>query len=63
VDAERLEELAAEHARLKRELAEQIFESDVIKDVLRRKLEGIGETRAIADDRRRQPRIPGSPRY
>ncbi len=36
-DARRLKELEAENARLKKLLAEQIFENDVIKDVLRKK--------------------------
>ena len=36
-DAKRLKELEAENARLKRLLAEQMFENDVIKDVLRKK--------------------------
>ena len=33
-DAKRLKELEAENARLKKLLAEQMFENDVIKDVL-----------------------------
>lgn len=36
-DAKRLKELESENARLKKLLAEQIFENDVIKDVLRKK--------------------------
>lgn len=36
-DAKRLRELEAENARLKRLLAEQLFENDVIKEVLRKK--------------------------
>lgn len=36
-DAKRLKDLESENARLKRLLAEQIFENDVIKDVLRKK--------------------------
>lgn len=36
-DAKRLKELEAENARLKKLLAEQIFENDVIKNVLRKK--------------------------
>ena len=36
-DAKRLKELEADNARLKKLLAEQIFENDVIKDVLRKK--------------------------
>jgi putative transposase len=36
-DAKRLKELEAENARLKKLLAEQVFENDVIKDVLRKK--------------------------
>ena len=36
-DAKRLRDLEAENARLKKLLAEQIFENDVIKDVLRKK--------------------------
>jgi putative transposase len=36
-DAKRLKDLEAENARLKKLLAEQTFENDVIKDVLRKK--------------------------
>ncbi len=36
-DAKRLKDLEAENARLKKRLAEQIFENDVIQDVLRKK--------------------------
>ena len=36
-EAKRLKELEAENARLKKLLAEQIFENDVIKEVLRKK--------------------------
>lgn len=36
-DAKRLKDLEAQNARLKKLLAEQIFENDVIKDVLRKK--------------------------
>jgi putative transposase len=36
-DAKRLKELEAENARLKKLLAEQMFENDVIKEVLRKK--------------------------
>lgn len=36
-EAKRLKELEVENARLKKLLAEQIFENDVIKDVLRKK--------------------------
>ena len=36
-DAKRLKELEAENTRLKKLLAEQMFENDVIKDVLRKK--------------------------
>ena len=36
-DARRLKDLEAENAPLKKLLAEQIFENDVIKDVLRKK--------------------------
>ena len=36
-DAKRLKDLEAENARLKKLLAEQIFENDVIKDVLLKK--------------------------
>ena len=36
-DAKRLKDLEADNARLKKLLAEQIFENDVIKDVLRNK--------------------------
>ncbi|MBZ4187010.1 IS3 family transposase [Thermomonas sp. RSS23] len=37
-DAKRLKELEAENTRLKKLLAEQMFENDVIKDALRKKL-------------------------
>ncbi len=36
-DAKRLKDLESENARLKKLLAEQIFENDVIKDVLRKR--------------------------
>ena len=36
-DAKRLKDLESENARLKKLLAERIFENDVIKDVLRKK--------------------------
>ena len=36
-DAKRLKELESENARLKKLLAEQMFENDVIRDVLRKK--------------------------
>ena len=36
-DAKRLKELETENTRLKKLLAEQLFENDVIKDVLRKK--------------------------
>ena len=36
-DAKRLKELETENSRLKKLLAEQMFENDVIKDVLRKK--------------------------
>jgi len=36
-DAKRLRELETENGRLKRLLAEQVFENDVIKEVLRKK--------------------------
>ena len=36
-DAKRLKELEAENTRLKKLLAEQVFENDVIKDALRKK--------------------------
>lgn len=36
-DAKRLKELEAENTRLKKLLAEQMFENDVIKDALRKK--------------------------
>jgi len=36
-DAKRLKELEAENNRLKKLLAEQVFESDVIRDALRKK--------------------------
>lgn len=36
-DAKRLKDLEAENTRLKKRLAEQVFENDVIKDALRKK--------------------------
>lgn len=36
-DAKRLKDLEAENKRLKKLLAEQVFENDVIKDALRKK--------------------------
>ena len=36
-DAKHLKELDVENARLKKLLAEQVFENDVIKDALRKK--------------------------
>ena len=36
-DAKRLRELETENARLKKLLAEQVFENDLIKDALRKK--------------------------
>ena len=36
-DAKRLKELETENARLKKPLAEQVLENEVIKDVLRKK--------------------------
>ncbi len=36
-DAKRLNDLEAENTRLKKLLAEQVFENDVIKDALRKK--------------------------
>jgi putative transposase len=36
-DAKRLKDLQAENTRLKKLLAEQVFENDLIKDVLRKK--------------------------
>jgi len=36
-EAKRLQELESENARLKKLLAEQIFENDIIKHVLRKK--------------------------
>lgn len=36
-DAKRLKDLEAENARLKKLLAEHVFENDVIKDALRKK--------------------------
>ena len=36
-DAKRLKDLEAENARLKKLLAEQMFENDLIKDALRKK--------------------------
>ncbi|SOU12543.1 IS1404 transposase [Xanthomonas arboricola pv. fragariae] len=36
-DAKRLKDLEAENARLKKLLAEQLFENDLIKDALRKK--------------------------
>jgi len=41
-DAKRLKELEAENARLKKLLAEQVFENDVIKDALRKSGERTG---------------------
>ena len=37
-DAKRLKDLEAENARLKKLLAEQVFENDVIEEVLRKKV-------------------------
>ena len=54
LDAKRLKDLEAENARLKKLLAEQIFENDVIKDVLRMSPDRTSETRVgAADDRAR----------
>ncbi len=36
-DAKRLKDLESENARLKKLLAEQLFENDLIKDALRKK--------------------------
>ncbi|WP_313642675.1 IS3 family transposase [Stenotrophomonas sp.] len=62
-DAKRLKDLEAENTRLKKLLAEQVFENDVIKDALRKKLvtaparrllvrsmveKGLSERRALA---------------
>ena len=47
-DAKRLKDLEAENARLKKLLAEQIFENDVIKDVLRKSLDRAGKAIAGA---------------
>jgi putative transposase len=53
-DAKRLKDLEAENARLKKLLAEQIFENDVIKDVLAKKALTAPATRVgAADDRAR----------
>jgi len=47
-DAKRLKELEAENTRLKKLLAEQMFENDVIKDVLRKSRNRTGATCAGA---------------
>ena len=36
-DAKRLKDLESENARLKKLLAEQLFENDLVKDALRKK--------------------------
>ncbi|WLA10408.1 IS3 family transposase [Xanthomonas translucens] len=46
-DAKRLKDLEAENARLKKLLAEQLFENDLIKDALRKKLVSAPARRAL----------------
>ncbi|WP_455433388.1 IS3 family transposase [Xanthomonas hyacinthi] len=46
-DAKRLKDLEAENARLKKLLAEQVFENDLIKDALRKKLVSAPARRAL----------------
>ncbi|XUP38007.1 IS3 family transposase (plasmid) [Xanthomonas axonopodis pv. vasculorum] len=46
-DAKRLKELEAENTRLKKLLAEQLFENDLIKDALRKKLVSAPARRAL----------------
>ncbi len=41
-DAKRLNDLEAKNTRLKKLLAEQVFEKDVIKDALRKKWDRTG---------------------
>lgn len=60
-DAKRLKELEAENGRLKKLLAEQVLENEVIKDVLRKSGERTGSTRAGAlHDRQRVERTAGA---
>ena len=47
-DAKRLKELETENGRLKKLLAEQVLENEVIKDVLQKSGERTGSTRAGA---------------
>ncbi len=47
-EAKRLKELEAENTRLKKLLAEQVFENDVIKDALRKSGDRTGQARAGA---------------
>jgi putative transposase len=51
-DAKRLKELETENGRLKKLLAEQVLENEVIKDALRKSGERTGATRAGAADGR-----------
>ena len=51
-DAKRLKELESENARLKKLLAEQMFENDVIKDVLRKSRNRTGAQGTGAADAR-----------
>jgi hypothetical protein len=48
-DAKRLKELEAENTRLKKLLAEQVFENDVIKDALRKNGDRTGAQAAGAE--------------
>lgn len=60
-DAKRLKELETENARLKKLLAEQVLENEVIKDVLRKSGERTGSTRAGAlHGRQGTERAPGA---
>jgi putative transposase len=49
-EAHRLKELGTENARLKKLLAEQVLENELIKDALRKSGERTGSTRAGAAD-------------
>ncbi|MFB9115262.1 IS3 family transposase [Xanthomonas arboricola pv. corylina] len=49
-DAKRLKDLEAENTRLKKLLAEQVFENDLIKDALRKKLVSAPARRALVRD-------------
>ena len=65
-DAKRLKDLEAENARLKKLLAEQLFENDLIKDALRKSGERTGASYAGARvDRmwRQRASRPGNARY